>query len=135
LASDQTPKRYREMATTSHRGTGVFLRTAASGETLVTLEQNLSYEVCVRQGQSFVAFKWIPAAVASFAQVGSSRCRLVGERCTDSCDADGCLCNPARQQCVDASGNSQMPPNTGGRTSGDEIEPALVDMPSRYASR
>ncbi len=135
MASNQTPQRYREIATTSHRGTGVFLRTGASGETLVTLEQNLSYEVCVRQGQGFVAFKWIPATVASFSQVAGSRCRLVGERCTDSCDADGCLCNPARQQCVDASGNTQMPPNTGGLKSGDENEPALVEMSSLYSNR
>jgi hypothetical protein len=136
LASDQTPQRYKDLVPQGHLGTGVFLQIAASGGTMVTFEQNLSYELCAQRGDEFAAFKWVPLPIASYAAVVGSRCRLVGELCADSCDADGCLCNSARKQCVDASGNSLVPPHTGSVTSGDFGEtPAVIEIAGSYSRR
>jgi hypothetical protein len=136
VASNQTPQKYQVLVRQGNNGTGVFLRVGASGETLVTFEPNLSYEACVQVGQGFAAFKWIPASVSSYASVVNSRCRLVGEACLDSCDADGCLCNAASQQCADASGNSQLPPPLGGSNAGDlNDEPAVVEISGQYLYR
>jgi hypothetical protein len=133
LASNQTPQSYIEQAEET-RGTGVFLRKGVSGESLVTFQQNLSYESCVDLGGQYLAFKWIPASVSSYSAVVDSRCKLVGERCSKSCAADGCLCDPTRQQCVDASSSSNLPPNTGGSQSGDQVdEPELVETTEKYA--
>ena len=136
MATNQTPQRYKDLATEGASGTGVFLRSGASGETLITFEQNLSYELCVERGTDFAAFKWVPVSVASYAAVVDSRCRLVGERCTDSCDADGCLCNPARGECADSSGNAQLPPGSGNLTSGITGEEyAVSEIAGSYSRR
>lgn len=82
------------------------MRRAASGETLVSFRANLSYTQAQQLGEGFVAFKWIPLAIASYAAVESSRCTLVGEPCSATCDAHGCLCDQAAGHCVDSSANS-----------------------------
>lgn len=120
MASNQTPQKYKDLASQNALGTAVFLQVGASGETLVTFEQSLSYEICMQRGQRFAAFKWVPRTIASYEAVVGSRCRLVGEQCSISCDADGCLCDTARQQCADSSGNSQTPPGTGNLSSGTQ---------------
>lgn len=133
MASDQTPESYRQLAAASPEGTGVFLRVEASGEATVLFEQNLTYQQCVRSGQDFLAFKWVPASVSSFDAVVNSRCRLSGEACAVTCDADGCLCDTRKQHCVDASGNSNLPPNTNESSSGnqvDEPKPEFVETPA-----
>jgi len=136
MASDQTPVKYKILAPQGRLGTGVFLRIGASGDTLVSFEPNLTYERCVQRGVSFAAFKWVPLQVANYAAVVDSRCRLVGELCSTSCDADGCLCNAAVQKCVDASANSQKPPHSGGLTSGDYGEVPLVgELEGSYSRR
>jgi hypothetical protein len=122
MASDQTPEGYKQLAAASPEGTAVFLRVDASGETTVLFEQNLTYQQCVAAGQEFLAFKWIPATVSSFEAVVNSRCRLAGEACAVTCDADGCLCDTRKHQCVDASGNSNLPPNTNESSSGNQID-------------
>jgi hypothetical protein len=126
VASDQTPQKYKNLISANALGTGVFLQVGASGETFVTFEQNLDYEVCAQRGHNFAAFKWIPLSVSDYAAVVSSRCRLAGEPCSISCDADGCLCNKSRQECVDASGNSPMPPNTNSSSSNNQNDDSSV---------
>jgi hypothetical protein len=133
LASNQTPRRYIDQAKMS-RGTGVFLQATASGENRVVFEQNLAYDACVALGKEYLAFKWVLFSIASYSKVVDSRCKLAGERCSKSCDADGCLCDTEREVCVDVSGNSQLPPNTGGSESGDEsYGPVMVDIRDRYS--
>ena len=122
MPSDQTPERDRVIGQDAQQlGTGVFLQIGASGETMVTFQQNLTYQDCADVGGDFEAFKWVPLARASFAAVMDSRCELVGEPCSKSCDAMGCLCNRAAGQCVDASGNSNLPPITGSSNSGSQM--------------
>ena len=134
MASDQTPQNYKDLSVQGELGTGVFLQTGASRETMVTFEQNLSYDLCEQRGEAFAAFKWVPLSVTSYAGVVDSRCRLVGEPCSNTCDADGCLCNPASKQCADASGNSQLPPK-GNLTSGNTGNECAVAEASGSHSR
>ena len=106
MASDQTPELYRTMGLADQLGTGVFLLRGASGETIVSFRASLTYAEARQRGEGFVAFKWIPLEVASYAAVESSRCPLVGEPCSATCDAHGCLCDQQAGHCVDSSANS-----------------------------
>ncbi len=63
MAADQTPEEYQALASPTILGTGVFLQKGASGETMVTFEQNLTYDLCKARGDKFSAFKWIPMEV------------------------------------------------------------------------
>jgi hypothetical protein len=118
MASDQTRQQYVEQINSEEQGTGVFLRIGASGDTTVSFRQNLSYDRSRQLGEGFAAFRWVPTRVMSYEGVVGSRCEVVGERCSGrpggfGCGKiPGCLCNPVRGECVDASGNSSPSPNS-----------------------
>ena len=124
LASDQTPKEYLHYgATIGALGTGVFLQTPAGGGTLVTFRSKITYQQCRTYGTDHRAFKWIPEAVASYAEVQSDVCAARGEECVRACAAKGCLCNHPTNSCVDATGNAPGSPRGGERSGpGDETE-------------
>jgi hypothetical protein len=134
VASDQTPGAYKAYPE-SQLGTGVFLRVGASAESMVTFEQNINYAICIQRGQDFAAFKWIPLAIATYMDVEASRCRIVGEACSISCDAHGCLCDTNRGECVDASGNSTLPSSQGGLGSGKWADQPVFETVGTYRRR
>jgi len=132
LASDQTPKRFLRFDQEGQKGTGVFLQLGASGQPMVSFRPNLSYASCIRLGQDFLAFKWIPLAIASYAVVQAARCTVVGEDCKKSCKSIGCICNTATNKCVDSSSSAGNPPGSSSSNSGDKVK-VEVNAPAEVA--
>ena len=127
MASDQTPEQYMGYAERGELGTGVFLQLLAAGGTDVTFKPSLTYRQCRTYGIDYQAFKWIPEAIAKFAEVQSDTCPVRGEECFPDCAAKGCLCNHTTNSCVDATGNASGSPPSGnqsdsGQDARDQVE-------------
>ena len=120
---NQTPPEYLAYDRQGHRGTGVFLRLLAGGGTVVSFRENLPYAECVRLGEAFAAFKWVPEPVATYLEVQADLCEIVGEECRKKCSAKGCLCSRATSTCVDSSGNSSNEPGGKQSNRGYENDP------------
>jgi hypothetical protein len=105
MAEDQTKVEWIEQyGTAAARGTGVFLGSTKTEARVLTLTRNITHARCIEiaQEHSYRAFKWIPHAIATYAQVQGSRCPVRGEPCAVSCRGLACLCDPDGKICVDA---------------------------------
>jgi hypothetical protein len=60
---------------------------------------NITYDDLLARdaGNQFVAFAWVPHAVASFQQIQQTPC---GGRCSRTCKRPGCLCDRSIGQCI-----------------------------------
>lgn len=57
---------------------------------------DIKYAECIRRGQFALAFKWVPAAIATVSQLQQSHC---SGPCVTSCAGKGCVCNQQRGMC------------------------------------
>ncbi|HEX4168946.1 MAG TPA: hypothetical protein VHZ55_26070 [Bryobacteraceae bacterium] len=119
MAEDQTNRDWVEVYGEAGNGTGVFLVGTKEDRT-VMLARNVTYHRCVEiaNENSYRAFKWIPPAIATYAQVQGSRCPVVNEPCETTCVGLACICDSEAKVCVDGASGS-------GSSEESEPQPAL----------
>lgn len=76
-------------------GTGIYLVTWDKEK---EYQENVQYEPFVETAysQNYVAFSWVPDAVASYQQVKSQSCKHL--RCAGKCPP-GCICDESKGRC------------------------------------
>ena len=75
------------------RGTGIFLvpdfDSRDAEATRKEFVADISYPECETRGQLAAAFRWVPATVASMADLQAQTC---GDTCVLRCAKHGCMC-------------------------------------------
>jgi hypothetical protein len=119
MAADQTSAEWLQQYGKDAPGTGVFLGSSDTGERVFILARDVTHERCIQiaQDYAYVAFKWIPEPVATYAHVQGSRCAVKNEPCKVTCKGLACLCDPDTKTCIDA-------PSGGGSV--EELAPAAA---------
>lgn len=137
MAADQTPEEYKTMREFGLHGTGVFLSNLAGGGTFISFREELTYPEAQRAGQGYAAFKWIPETVANALAVRNGICPIPGEPCggAGKCTANGCICNPQTNRCVDVTQNGSDPSSGGGNQETPSIRKKDAISLSRRSSR
>ena len=104
MAEDQTNLGWLARYGEETEGTGVFLGSSEDQPQAIILARDVSHQRCAQIAQEYTysAFKWIPSAVATYAQVEGSRCAVRNEPCETTCKGLACLCDPNSKTCVDA---------------------------------
>jgi hypothetical protein len=83
-------------------GTGVFLiadptTNDEEKSPKKVLVPGLAYKECVKRGALTIAFKWVPDAISTHAEITAHSCGT--RECVDRCVDDECICDRATGRC------------------------------------
>jgi hypothetical protein len=104
MLEDQTNPDWLQQFGENAQGTGVFLGSSETEARVFIFARDVTWtrSVEIAQEYNYVVCKWIPHAIATYAQVQGSRCAVKNEPCAVTCKGLACICDPDTKTCIDA---------------------------------